>query len=264
MTMKIFLILIFTIAVTFSIAEDEPKVYTLEFDDLGPTLLELNSGEKQVPTLMYQLPMNFSADKQYPVFVFIAGGDARNQKGGGLGRGVRIVGGKDYIVVTLPLYRNTKKLKKEAIFGDLLIGADDYPAIKRAYQPMLNKFFETVPQARKTGNVMGGFSNGAHTTGVLISCQDEVTLKHFSQFVLVDGGIWMSGLLRENIKKCRFLGLYGDTDEYWTRPVLIQQFKNMKAVADAQKIDFELVVMKGIGHRFPGEYDEAIREWLQK
>ena len=129
---------------------------------------------------------------------------------------------------------------------------------------MFAEFFKTVPEAQATGNVMGGFSNGAHTTSVLLSCMDETTLEHFSHFIFADGGVWLSGLLRMPMKQCRFLGLYGDTDTYWTRPVIIQQFKNMKATADALKIDFELIVMEGIGHSFPPSYNSQVHDWILK
>lgn len=242
---------------------EEQEIHELAFPDLGPTLLELSTGEQQVPKLLYQLPDNFLPGKKFPVFVFLTGGSGGGQRTGGLGRARAITGGQDYIAVSLPLYRNTETLDKEALFGDVLIGVDDYPAIARDYTPMLRKFFETVPEAKGTGNAMGGFSNGAHTVSVLLSCHDKFTLTHFSQFIFADGGIWLSGLQRQPMKKCRFLGLYGDTDNYWTRPVIIRQFQSMKETADALKIDFDLIVMKGIGHKFPAEYNEAVRAWLQ-
>lgn len=246
----------------FPVAADETEIHELAFPDLGPTLLELATGEEQVPRLLYQLPDNLEPGETAPVFVFLAGGAGKAQESGGLGRARAITGGKDYIAVSLPLYRDTDALDPEAPFNDLLIGVDDYPAIRRAYVPMLEKFFETVPEARRTGNVMGGFSNGAHTTSVLLSCQDAFTLEHFSQFLFADGGVWMSGLLRRPMRGRRFLGFYGDTSDAWTRPVIIKQFEAMKATADAMKIDFELVVMEGKGHSFPAEYNERVREWL--
>lgn len=255
---------IIALALTPVVAEQAQPIVEIEFPDLGPSLLELATGKTQTPTLLYQLPDNFEKEKTYPVFVFLAGGSGGGQKSGGLDCARAITGGKDFIAVSLPLYRDTKELIKEAVFDDLLIGTDDYPAISKAYSAMFETFFEEVPQARKTGNIMGGFSNGAHTTSVLLSCQDKSTLDHFSHFIFADGGVWLSGLLREPMKKCRFLGLYGDTDKAWTRPVMIQQFKNMKAIADAQKIDFELIVMKGIGHSFPAQYNGQVRDWILK
>lgn len=243
---------------------EEPEIQELTFPELGPTLLELATGEPQVPKLLYQMPDGWSPDKTYPVFVFLPGGTGKGQRAEGLGRARAITGGKSYIAVSMPLYRHTDALNEEALFGDLLIGVDDYPAISRAYAPMLRKFFETVPEARRSGNVMGGFSNGAHTISVLLSCRDDVTLRHFSQFIFADGGIWLSGLPREPMKACRFLGLYGDTADFWTRPVIMRQFRSMKETADALEIDFDLVVMEGIGHQFPADYHEAVHDWLKK
>lgn len=256
------LLLLFFLA-SFSGAEESP-VQELPFPELRPTLVELATGEEQVPKLLYQLPDNFVPGKKHPVFVFLAGGTGKGQKGGGLDRARAITEGKDYIAVSLPLYRHTTKLDEEALFGDLLIGVDDYPAIRAAYHPMLQKFFETVPEAQRSGNVMGGFSNGAHTTSVLLSCQDSFVLDHFSQFIFADGGVWLSGLQRQRMKSCRFLGLYGDTADYWTRPVIMRQFLSMREKADALDIEFELVAMEGIGHSFPKEYNSTVRDWLNR
>ena len=234
------------------------------FPDIGPTLLTLATGKESPTKLLYRLPDNFSPEKKYPVFVFLAGGTGGGMEKGGLGRAVAITDGKDYIAVTLPLFRKTEALDEKELFGGLLIGVDDFPVISEAYGTMLTTFFTTVPQARKTGNIMGGFSNGAHTTAFLVSGQDEVVLKHFQHFILADGGIWMSSLQRLRMKECTFLGLYGDTDTYWTRPVIMQQFKNMKLTADAVGVDFELIVMKGQGHKFPAEYNEQVWDWMQR
>lgn len=253
---------ILSLFLTTAAAEDTLPIHELEFPDLGPSLVELSTGEKSVPTLLYQLPDNFEPGGEFPVFVFLAGGTGAGQRSGGLGRARAIVGPNHFITVSLPLYRNTDALDPEAAFNDLLIGVDDYPPMAKAYTEMLSKFFDTVPEARETGNVMGGFSNGAHTASVLLSCQDPPTLKHFSHFIFADGGVWLSGLLRQSMKDCRFLGLYGDTDTYWTRPVIIQQFMTMKAIADAQKIDFELITMEGVGHKFPAEYNDRVRKWI--
>ena len=240
------------------------KTFELSFPDIGPTLLTLAKGEEQTAKLLYRLPDNFSPEKKYPVFVFLTGGTGDGMEKKGLGRAVAITGGKDYILATLPLFRRGEKLDEEELFGGLLIGVDDFPVISKAYGAMLTRFFEEVPHARNTGNFMGGFSNGAHTTAFLISGQDETVLKHFQHFILADGGIWLSSLHRHRMKKCSFLGLYGDTDSYWTRPVIIQQFKTMKMTADALEVSFELIEMPGVGHRFPAEYDDDVLAWMKK
>jgi len=254
---------------TASLSKDESaqvpgKTYELVFPEIFPTLFTLATGEERVAKLLYRLPDNFSPEKKYPVFVFLTGGTGEGMENGGLGRAVKITGGKDYITATLPLFRRGEELEKEELFEGLLIGVDDYPVISKSYRTMLNRFFEAVPNAQRTGNFMGGFSNGAHTTASLVSGQDETVLKHFQHFILADGGIWMSNLQRHRMKDCSFLGLYGDTDNYWTRPVIMQQFQTMKMTADALEVSFELIEMKGVGHKFPAEYDDDVLGWMKK
>jgi hypothetical protein len=252
-----------------SLAEENPtgksgKTHELVFPEIGPTLFTLSTGKENAAKLLYRLPDNFSPEKKYPVFVFLTGGTGDGMEKKGLGRAVSITGGNDYITATLPLFRRGDQLNEEELFGGLLIGVDDFPVISQAYGVMLKRFFEAVPNAKKTGNFMGGFSNGAHTTAFLVSGQDETVLKHFQHFILADGGIWMSSLQRHRMKACSFLGLYGDTDKYWTRPVIMQQFKTMKMTADALEVSFELIEMKGVGHQFPAQYDSDVLEWMKR
>ncbi len=262
-------LLIWILFVTLSIAEEKleqksGETLELVFPEIVPTLFTQATGEERVPNLLYRLPDNFSADKKYPVFVFLTGGTGSGMEKGGLGRAVQITGGKDYITATLPLFRRGNEVEKDELFGGVLIGVDDFPVISKAYGAMLTKFFKEVPNAQTTGNFMGGFSNGAHTTAFLVSGQDETVLKHFQHFILADGGIWMSSLHRYRMKECSFLGLYGDTDKYWTRPVIIQQFKTMKMTADALDVSFELIEMKGFGHKFPAEFDDDVLAWMKR
>lgn len=247
-----------------SVVTAADQTFELDFPSLAPTLYTLATGEDQVPKLLYRLPDNFAAEKMFPVFVFLAGGNGGGMKGGGLNRAVGITGGNDYIAVTLPLFRRADALDQGELFGGLLIGVDDFPTVSKAYGRMLSGFFEAVPNAKKSGNFMGGFSNGAHTTGLLVSGGDETVLRHFQHFIFVDGGIWFSGLQRQRLKSCSFLGLYGDSGDSPTRPIIMRQFETMKMTADAWDRRFDLVVMEGVGHKFPSEYDDEILEWMKK
>ena len=62
------------------------QFYELAFPDIGPTLFTLATGEERECTLMYRLPDNYDPEKEFPVFVFLTGGNGGGMKSAGLGR----------------------------------------------------------------------------------------------------------------------------------------------------------------------------------
>ena len=84
--MKPVLCCLFTLFTVTPVVAEEFEIQELAFPELGPTLLELATGEAQVPKLLYQMPEGWSEGETYPVFVFLAGGTGKGQREGGLGR----------------------------------------------------------------------------------------------------------------------------------------------------------------------------------
>ncbi len=63
-----------------------------------------------------------------------------------------------------------------------MVSMDDFDTISQAYRAMFTKLFEAVPNLKPERSALGGFSNGGHTTGVLLAGQDEFILDHFRLF----------------------------------------------------------------------------------
>ena len=129
---------------------------------LPPTLHRMATGkDDSLPRITIQLPENYTVDKKFPLFVFLHGGDG----GEGLSPGpaVMTTGHRDAIAVNISLFK--KKWDKDGPVGGLLILPEDYETQSRAYQALLRKVLDTVPNITAEGSTFGGFSNGAHTTG---------------------------------------------------------------------------------------------------
>jgi len=235
-----------------------------EFPELSPTLSTLTSGDKAAPVLTIRLPENYTADGQFGLVLHLDGGGGG--KGDNPGGARNIVGPRDYVCANLPLFK--KAMDKRDSYGGLVISMDDFQTISAAYRVMLKKLFEMVPNIDPERSAMGGFSNGAHTTAVLLAGQDETVLEHFRIFYFVDGGVGplaANCLQKFSMKRCRFLALAGDQPAAETfRQAFLQFFSGLSASARQFKLDFTAVTMRGYGHAFPAPYGKLIGCWIRK
>ena len=176
---------------TSSIKLEPNAKFTLECPGLPATFFEQKTGKQTVPLLSAQLPENYAADKTFPLFVFIDGGNGGPSGNASFAR--RIIGPRDFIAVNLPLFKDAKA-KAPTLpgvsfnLGDV-INSNDVTVLGSSYRVMLEKLAQTIPNIARERSTMGGFSNGAHATSVLVTARDEFILKQFTAFVLLEGGI---------------------------------------------------------------------------
>ena len=234
-----------------------------EFPELPDTLETMKSGKKEPARLTARLPANYSRDGKFPLCVFLNGGSGG--RGDSLQFDHRVIGSNDFICVALPLFKGAP------LDTNSSISMPDFPTISRAYQAMLGKLLEAVPNTTAERSALGGFSNGAHTTAVLLAGQDEFILRHFRAFYFIEGGF---GLLAANfldsraMKPYRFLLLRGDRQP--DEPKNVAHFyalehlgQSLVYTAQKQDLDFTLVVMRGLGHELRQPYDTLIGSWLR-
>jgi len=247
-------------------AKLEPNsILSFVFPDLPDTLMTKSSGEKQSARMSAELPENYSRKGQYPLFIFLIGG------GGGHGEAKpsarELVGNRDFICVNLPQFK--RDLNTTEPFRGLSISTEDFDLISRAYQTMLQKLFHTVPNITRKHSTLGGFSNGANTTAVLLAGQDEFILEHFDSFFLIEGGF---GPLAANIlqkpamKRSRFLVLRGDApeDEHpGVREANDYLARALESAAREFHLDFTSLVMRGTGHALPPKYEALLGTWAR-
>ena len=174
----------------------------------------------------------------------------------------------------MPLFQRV--FDPEESFGGLFIGVDDFEVLRNAYRTMLVKLMQAVPGIVAERSTLGGFSNGGHTTALLIAGRDEFTLEHFRQFYFVDGGAGFlsPGLLIANaLTKCRLLQLRPDQDDSvsfqngqrpWSyRASLDKICDAVHETARARGLDWTQVFMRGRGHSFEPEFQVVVGQWTR-
>ncbi len=247
---------------------------TLEFPDLPATYFEQQTGKKTVPMLSAQLPENYSADSAFPLFVFINGGSGGT--GGDASFARRIVGPRDFIAVSLPLFKDAKA--KPPVLPGIpvklgnLIHSNDAAILGNTYRVMLEKLAQTVPNIATGRSTLGGFSNGAHATSALAAAKDEFILSHFTAFVLLEGGVGFAlnpaSLQAPELKGHRFLLLFGDQDkdpgQQGQRTLfVVPMIQLLEQQAKAAQLDLIHIVMHGFGHEQPAECLKLIGAWTR-
>lgn len=249
------------------------QVITLSFPELPPTLAAQAKGEVAPAMLTARLPDNYTPEGRYPLFVFIAGG--LGAKGNEVGPARQIIGPRDFIVVSLPLFQRAYD-RQEQPGGGVGITVDDFEVLRSSYRAMLGRLMQSVTNIAPERSALGGFSNGAHAAALLVSGRDEFTLEHFRQFFFVDGGAQFLapfGLSSPELRRCRLLLLRGDQPllrarragqaPVDARALLDKIFDAVDEMARGSELDWTQVVMRGRGHGFEPEFQAVVGQWTR-
>lgn len=242
------------------------------FPDLPPTLHAQARNEPAPAKLTARLPDNYDPKGKWPLFVFVSGGVGA--KGDDASAAREIVGPRDFVAVSMPLFQRTFDPKQ--MLGGIALTIDDFETLRAAYRTMLRRLLGAVPGLVAERSAIGGFSNGAHAAALLVAGGDEFTLEHFRQFYFVDGGAQFLapfGFHAPGLSKCRFLVLRADQPHWvvpaagqpsWNaREALDQVFDGVDAMARARRLDWTAVVMRGRKHSFDPEYRAVVGQWVR-
>ena len=230
----------------------EPNArWQLEFPDLPDTLATMSTGQRQPPRLTVQMPANYSREGKFPLFAFLNGDNGG--RGDTLPHDPKTIGSNDFICVSLPLFKRAFD-KRDGV----LVTVDDFVTASRAYRVMFQKLFDTVPNIAAERSALGGFSNGAHMTALLLAGDDDFILSHFRAFYFVEGGnpLVANALHRVALKPCRFLLMCGDEGNDYLSPAV-------EARARECGLDFAFITMRGTGHEFPLKYQRLLGQWIR-
>jgi hypothetical protein len=181
----------------------------------------------------------------------------------------RTIGSNDFICVNLPLFKHAYAGTNDS----KIVTMDDYDTMSHAYKVMLQKLFDTVPNITPERSAFGGFSNGAHTLGILLARRDKFILEHFQSFYLIEGGFGSfaasaatSEVLPE-LKRSRFLFMYGDHPNPGDVPDgwMMHDYLARACVLNAKQNHYNLtsVIMHGYGHELPSEYKVLLGDWVR-
>ena len=256
------LVVIFSFAASLPAQELVPgKVAEITFpkETLPKTLYSIVSGGDVSPCMTVRLPDDYNPEKSYPLLVYLKGRDGG--KNGNISVAHEIAGSKGWILASLPLFK--KSVDKEEMYGGIIVSFDDYPVISKAYSTMLGRLLELVPNIDSDKSAMVGFSNGAYTIAMLVSCQDEFVLNNFKNFGLIDSGYWyLNGLHKRALDKSRFLLLVGDRKDP-ERNILIRQAQMILDSSEWVNAEVTLHFMRDTGHQFPFRYRQLVGKWLR-
>jgi len=234
-------------------------VLRFAFPGLSPNMAEMFGGKPVPNVLVAELPANYSAERKFPIVIYIDGGNGGDYLST---KGLReALGPDDFIAVRLPLFKKEKIPSDPA--GGRAILSKDFEIIRTNYRVMLEKLFAEVTNITPHSSALGGFSNGAHTTGVLLEGGDAFTLAHFDRFYFIEGGVRQltaETLRRPELSKARLLVMLGDRGR---GPEIMSKLGDFASAAKAAEVKLTNVMMRGYGHEWPLDYKKLLPLWLR-
>lgn len=235
-------------------AEPAPKprlapgaTFTIQFPDLPPTFADLYDHNGVKPMMTVALPRNYDPAKKHPLLIFLGGGTGGT--GGNPGVARALAEDRDFICVGLPLFKEkvpppTPANSRERILIHDADGKFAWPI----YKKMLARLEELIPNIDPAHQVLGGFSNGAHTTAYLLQESGGEAARRFSAFILVDGG---GGLRRFELIKGKALMM------------VCGKWRPKEDDARAAGVKVTVYRMKKPEHAFPASEYPVVRAWLR-
>lgn len=234
-------------------------VLEFTFDDLPDTLHGMYCRKRVIPRLVAHLPRNYKRSGRYPLLVYLWGWDGGAADKKALAYVRKLTSERDFIAVNMPLFK--KALDPTEIHNGVLVQAfDDYPIISRCYRKMLSALLRAVPNIDPDRSVIGGLSNGAHTTALLLSAVDPFILNHFSGFFLLEGGWDIASLHKQVVRSKRIIKFVGGNRRRTFRRAMLDRLD--AAMKVRWPPTFTVVKMPGVEHDFPDAYIPRLREWM--
>lgn len=221
--------------------------FTIVFPELPPTLYAMTTKEKVKPSMTVALPKNYDPHRKHPLLVFLSGGNGGGARQANVARALSE--DQEFVCVALPLFR--AKLDPPPEIG---LRPDDFPFMWTQFKTMLARLDQLVPNIDAAHRIIGGFSNGGHTTAGLIDMVGDEFTSYFSAYYFVEGGGRFQHF--ERIKNRPLLVLYGgargrDWDALLGKP------------AAEAGVKVTMHKMESIGHDFPAAQYPVVRKWLR-
>jgi predicted peptidase len=219
---------------------------TVTFPDMPPTFHAVSQKKNVKAQMTVYLPTNYDPSKNFPLLIWLSGGDGGDGATLGVVRG--ITQGRDFVCVSTPLFK-----AGDPKTNYIMVDADGkymWPLFKA----MLAKLEEMVPNIDPAHRVLGGSSNGAHATAALVDGSDGEICKIFSAFLLVEGGGKMKHF--EYLKGKRYMMVSSQSK---SKPRALEICNAAKAAG--AKTSF---LCEDVGkHCFPESAYPAVRTWLR-
>ncbi len=196
-----------------------------------------------------KLPAGYDATKQYPLVVWLGGGEGGNQPSGAF------LPAGDFIVVGLPYPKGANNPVQTNMVGD-------YGKVWTYHRFMLDEIAKVIPNLDKSRSIIAGFSNGGHSIdGMLRLSSGPKLTDYFGIFVFADGG-GTTYSSKGNLPdlKGKFAYACWGSEKGSNKPNTSQLPKALKAKG-ATVVGSE---MAGVGHAFDASEHPKVAEWLEK
>ena len=227
---------------------------TVRFPEMPPTFYAVAQKREAPAQMTIFLPLDYEPGREFPLLVFLGGGDGG--AGGNPGVARSLCQGRGFICVSLPLFKAADpQTKQPAVSGPgFIMGPEDGKYMWPLFKTMVDKVDAVVPNIDPTHRVLGGFSNGAHATVALIDASEGEVTRRFSAFLLVEGG----GKLQhyDRLKNKPFLMVSSNAK---SKPRAQQICDTAKAAGARATLIFEDVGK----HDFPTAAYPAVGRWLR-
>ena len=128
------------------------------------------------------LPKSYRRDMQYPLVVWLEGGD-----GASVPQTAFLPAG-EFVAVGLPFPKGASQLTTPHLVGD-------FPAIWKYHRAMLEEMHRRIPNLDRRRSILAGFSNGAHAIDGMLKLKPDGSpsasiASYFGIFILIEGGGW--------------------------------------------------------------------------
>lgn len=226
---------------------------TIAFPEMPLTFYDLLQKKQDKAQMTIFLPSNYDPGRKFPLLIFLNGWDGG--PGGNPAVARSLCEGNDFVCVSVPLFKAPGfEAKEPNVPGPgFIMVAEDGKYMWPFFKTMLEKLEVTVPNLDPKCRVLGGFSNGAHATAVLIDGSDGEVTRQFTAFLLVEGG----GRL-EHYERLKGKPLLVVSSNSKSKP-RAQEICDTAKAAGAQA----RLLVEDVGkHDFPVSAYPAVRQWL--
>jgi len=242
-------------ATEWSLEPDASRTFV--FPDAPPSLWREALGIEKATAATVLLPTDYTEDRDFPLLLLIGGAQGNHGHEADWIR--QYVGDTGIICVSIPLFiRELAPMEEDESnrWIRLYLGPEESAWIWRAWRPMLETVFAAIPNIDRSKCFIGGFSNGANATAIVLDNPETgpELRDYFGHFVLIEGGKEISA--RPAFDGLSFLVCEGALKAGRFQPIATG-LSRIPGVA----VNFHQ--MPGVGHAVPDHEKRWVGNWIR-
>ncbi|NRA38559.1 MAG: hypothetical protein HRU15_10495 [Planctomycetes bacterium] len=235
--------------------------YIIEMPRLQHTLHRQATQSKDVPAFSIQLPEGFNRKISYPVYLNIGAGNGGTGRRDSFQSEEKIVGRKKYILLHFPLFQSQFDSTSTPADG-VMLTQHDHTALSENFGKMFALVQASFPKLDYERSCMGGFSNGAHATGVLLTMRDQKILPYFKNIILLEGGAFQMNDVYSPAYQGKNIVMMQGQFCYGSKGTNRQRCDEVYDIAQHYDIHLSRVLMWDVGHSMSIDQPRLLKKWL--